>query len=110
MRDLALSGSGTRIIAVGKDAVRTIGFDGATLSVEDEEALSTEDSPSIQNRSVALAAGDSRAIVGGVKLGPNGRRSGGVTVYGVGTSGELSEQETLTFSEEVRVVRALHLP
>ena len=112
VRDLAIDASGSRIVAVGRNAVSTVAFAEGALTLEQTLVLTGE--LDIENRGVALAAGGTRAVVSwftvtdpdeGVSV-----RKGGVSVYAIGAAGELTAQHALDLEEEARVVRALRLP
>jgi hypothetical protein len=95
----------SRFVIVGRDAVRTVSFDGSNLVIEDE-ALSTND-PHQQNRGVAIAGeNDELAVVTFFRSGGGfaSIAAGGVDLYGIDPStGMLSLRDSAELDGPGRV-------
>jgi hypothetical protein len=104
VRDQAHNEALTRFVVVGKDSVRTISFDGASLATE-HGALAVSPQPQ-QNRAVALTGeNDELAVVAFFRAGEGDPvANGGVTLYGIEDStGELTELDAADFDGPGRV-------
>ena len=88
----------SRFVLVGRNAVRTVAFDGSALTLEDEEI--GMGAFSLQNRDVAVTGDDSEFAVVSYFLGGNGGDviPGGVTLYGIDTTtGALTELDQVGY-------------
>jgi hypothetical protein len=104
VRDQAHNEVLTRFVVVGKDAVRTISFDGGSLEAEHGQ-LAVGASPQ-QNRAVALLGEDDElAVVVFFRAGQGDPiTNGGVTLYGIdGPTGQLTKLDEVDFDGPGRV-------
>jgi hypothetical protein len=107
VRDVAINEAGTRLLTTGRNVVSTIAFDGAALTLE--QTLTLAEPTIIQNRSVAFAAGDSRAVTAWF-TSVEGVRRGGATVYSIGAAGELAAVQSFDYEGGARAILSLRQP
>lgn len=102
-RDLAFNASLSRILTVGRDAVHSLSFDGATLSLDD-----TYVPPGAQLTEYRGVA----RVDGGMALtswfvNDAGTISGGADLFSVAANGTLALLDSVDYANEARVVFAL---
>ncbi len=89
----------SRFVVVGKDEVRTVSFDGTTLTLEDEVIAVVVDP--IQNRDVAVTGDDGELAVVVYFGGGDGDpvEAGGAVLYGINAAdGALTELDTASYA------------
>ncbi len=109
-RAVAVTPARDRLVAVGRDTVATVAFDGAGLTLEDTFDPSNGTTVVIENRNVALFDGGRRAAVAWFTASSNPSAvSGGVAVYGIGAAGEISTLANVALSRSSRALTVLEL-
>jgi len=100
VRAQAHNGDFSRFVLVGRDAVRTVSFDGTSLALEDEDLALGVDP--IQNRDVCVTGDDDELAVVAYFGGGDGDPilPGGATLYSIdAVTGELTELDQAAFPE-----------
>ncbi|MFO7544417.1 MAG: hypothetical protein R6W77_02870, partial [Trueperaceae bacterium] len=102
-RDLAFDPALNRIVAVGRDVVHTLSFDGATFSLDDTHVPPWAEIT--EYRGVARVDGD--MALASWFVNDAGAISGGADLFSVAANGELALLDSVDYVQEARVVFAL---
>jgi len=104
----------TRFVTVGFNVISTVGFDGAALTIQDQEDLRAGGAVDVEGRGVAVTADGRTAIASwfqdeDLAINPSGWK-GGADVFSIASDGALTRLGTFPTARSARAVLVLMVP
>jgi hypothetical protein len=109
-RAFAANQTQSRFVAVGRDSVATVAFDGAGFTLENR--VTFEEAERVENRSVTFVDGDRRAVVAWFQRDTTKESTwnGGFSLYSISADGQLASTAKVELGGPSRVVSLLNIP